>query len=253
MFLNYHPSQGTAARPDHHDPRRPWWKCPRKLPWSLDQGNNPPRAGAPSEIDFCPRHNPGWTVWALGWLEALLHSRRHILDNALCQNGNQFPESIPAADCQWWICKQPAYWVGFSQQLCKGGSELVGSTGQEGGHSIPNMIKERLIKGCGQERAWWFLLLGVPGNCKHTALQSTRLHPLEKAMAPHSSTLAWKIPWMEEPGRLQSMGSQSRTRLSNFTFTFHFHALEKEMATHSSVLAWRIPGTGKSDGLPSMG
>ena len=43
------------------------------------------------------------------------------------------------------------------------------------------------------------------------------------------------------------------TRLSAFTFTFHFHALEKEMATHSSVLAWRIPGTGKPDGLPSMG
>ena len=65
----------------------------------------------------------------------------------------------------------------------------------------------------------------------------------EKAMATHSSTLAWKIPWAEEPGRLQSMGSQSRTRLSNFTFTFHFHALEKEMATHSSVLAWIIPAT----------
>ena len=51
----------------------------------------------------------------------------------------------------------------------------------------------------------------------------------EKAMAPHSSTLAWKIPWTEEPGRLQSMGSLSRTWLSDFTFTFHFHALEKEM------------------------
>ena len=47
--------------------------------------------------------------------------------------------------------------------------------------------------------------------------------------------------------------AKSRTRLSDFTFTFHFHALEKEMATHSSVLAWRIPGTGESDGLPSMG
>ena len=46
---------------------------------------------------------------------------------------------------------------------------------------------------------------------------------------------------------------KSRTRLSDFTFTFHFHALEKEMATHSSVLAWRIPGTGKPGGLPSMG
>ena len=47
--------------------------------------------------------------------------------------------------------------------------------------------------------------------------------------------------------------AQSRTRLSDFTFTFHFHALEKEMATHSSVLAWRIPGTGESGRLPSMG
>ena len=45
---------------------------------------------------------------------------------------------------------------------------------------------------------------------------------------------------------------KGRTRLSNFTFTFHFHALEKEMATHSSVLAWRIPGTGEHGGLPSM-
>ena len=47
--------------------------------------------------------------------------------------------------------------------------------------------------------------------------------------------------------------SKSRTRLSDFTFTFHFHALEKEMATHPSVLAWRIPGKGEPDGLPSMG
>ena len=75
----------------------------------------------------------------------------------------------------------------------------------------------------------------------------------EKAMAPHSSTLAWRIPWTEEPGGLQSLGSLSRTRLSDFTFTFHFHPLEKEMATHSSVLAWRIPGTGEPGRLPSMG
>ena len=46
---------------------------------------------------------------------------------------------------------------------------------------------------------------------------------------------------------------KSRTRLSDFTLTFHFHALEKETATHSSVLAWRIPGTGEPGGLPSMG
>ena len=72
-------------------------------------------------------------------------------------------------------------------------------------------------------------------------------------MATHSSTLAWKIPCMEDSGGLQSMGSQSRTRLIDFTFTFHFLALEKEMATHSSVLAGRIPGTGVPGGLPSMG
>ena len=63
-------------------------------------------------------------------------------------------------------------------------------------------------------------------------------------MAPHSSTLAWKIPWAVESGRLQSMGSKSWIWLSNFTFTFHFHASEKEMTTHSSTLAWRIPGMG---------
>ena len=68
-------------------------------------------------------------------------------------------------------------------------------------------------------------------------------------MAPHSSTLAQKISWMEEPGGLQSMGS----RLRDFPFTFHFHALEREMATHSSVLAWRIPGTAEPGGLQSMG
>ena len=46
---------------------------------------------------------------------------------------------------------------------------------------------------------------------------------------------------------------RSRTRLNDFTLTFHFHALEREMATHFSVLAWRIPGTGESGGLPSLG
>ena len=61
-------------------------------------------------------------------------------------------------------------------------------------------------------------------------------------MASHSSTLTWKIPCLEEPGRLQSMGSLRVGHESDFTFTFHFHALEKETATHSSVLAWRILG-----------
>ena len=72
-------------------------------------------------------------------------------------------------------------------------------------------------------------------------------------VAPHSSTLAWKIPWTEEPGRLQSMGSLELGTTERLHFHFHFHALEKEMATHSSVLAWRIPGTGEPGRLPSMG
>ena len=71
-------------------------------------------------------------------------------------------------------------------------------------------------------------------------------------MAPHSSTLAWKIPWTEEPGGLQSVVMKSRTQLSNFTFTFHFDALEKEIAPHSSILAWKISLTKEAGGLQSM-
>ena len=76
---------------------------------------------------------------------------------------------------------------------------------------------------------------------------------MEKVIAPHSSTLARKIPWMEEPGRLQSMGLLRVGHNSDFTFTFHFHALEKAMATHSSVLAWRIPGMGEPGGCRLWG
>ena len=72
-------------------------------------------------------------------------------------------------------------------------------------------------------------------------------------MGIHSRIFAWRIPWTEEPGELQSMGPLSWTRLSGFTFAFHFHALEKEVATHSSGLAWRLPGTGEPVGLLSMG
>ena len=73
-------------------------------------------------------------------------------------------------------------------------------------------------------------------------------------MATHSSTLAWKIPWTEEPAWAAIHGvMKSRTLLSKFAFTFHFHALEKETTTHSSVLAWRIPRMGEPGGLLSMG
>ena len=70
-------------------------------------------------------------------------------------------------------------------------------------------------------------------------------------MALHSSSLAWKIPWAEEPGGLQSKGSL-RVDMTE-RLHFHFHALEREVANHSSVAAWRIPGTGEPGGLPSMG
>ena len=74
-------------------------------------------------------------------------------------------------------------------------------------------------------------------------------HCMEKAMAPHSSSLAWKIPWMEEPSRLQSMGSLRvrhdwATSLSLFTF-IHWR--------RKCVLAWRIPGMGEPGGLLSRG
>ena len=71
----------------------------------------------------------------------------------------------------------------------------------------------------------------------------------EKAMAPHSNILAWKISWMEEPGRLQGV-AKSQTPVSDFTFTF-MHWRRKWQPTR--VLAWRIPGMGDPNGLQSMG
>ena len=106
-----------------------------------------------------------------------------------------------------------------------------------------------------------------------------REDPLEKEMAIHSSTIAWKIPWTEEPGRLQSMRSQRVRHDFTFTFTTHIRAsliaqlvknppsmpetlvpflggedpLEKGKATHSSILDWRIPRTEEPGRLQSMG
>ena len=70
-------------------------------------------------------------------------------------------------------------------------------------------------------------------------------------MAPHSSTFAWKIPWMEEPGRLQSMGSLE----SDMTEQLHFHFSLSciGQGNGNPLLALRIPGTGEPGGLPSMG
>ena len=91
---------------------------------------------------------------------------------------------------------------------------------------------------------WWYLYMFLKelehllGEGDGTSLQYSCLeNPMDRG--------AW---WATVHGV-----ARSRTRLSEFTFIFHFHALEKEMATHFSVLAWRISGTGEPSGLPSMG
>ena len=99
----------------------------------------------------------------------------------------------------------------------------------------------------------WWLITNWKDKFICGVFINTYAELLEKAMAPHSSTLAWKIPRMEEPGGLQSMISRSWTWLSNFTFTFHSHALEKEMAIHSSTLAWKIPRMEEPHRLQSLG
>ena len=103
--------------------------------------------------------------------------------------------------------------------------------------------------------AWWAAFRGVAKS--RTRLSdftfTFHFHALENEMAPHSSPLAWKIPWTEEPGGLPSVGSRRVGHGCDFTFTFYLHALEKEMATHSSVLAWRFSGMGEPGGLLFMG
>ena len=107
----------------------------------------------------------------------------------------------------------------------------------------------------------WVRLFQKPPSKPHLtshwpSIAPTCIHHSEKAMATHSSTLAWQIPWMEQPCRLQSMGSLGvgHDRVNSLSlFIFHFHALEKAMAPHSSILAWKIPWTVEPGGLQSMG
>ena len=105
------------------------------------------------------------------------------------------------------------------------------NTGRQHHHHQSSVIRR------GEPGFWWVLTLDV-GEGNGTQLQYSCLeNPMDGG--------AW---WAAVHGVAKSW-----TRLSDFTFTFHFPALEKEMATHSSVLAWRIPGTGEPGGLPSMG
>ena len=106
----------------------------------------------------------------------------------------------------------------------------------------------------GKSHGWRSLVGYSPwGRKKSDTTERLHFHTLEKEMATHSSTLVWKIAWMEEPGGLQSMGSLRvghdwATSLS----LFHFLALEKEMATHSSILACKIAWMEEPGGLQSM-
>ena len=92
----------------------------------------------------------------------------------------------------------------------------------------------------------WNFKTGIMYGANYIFLITTHGTPLQYSCL--ESPMDWRAWWAAVPGV-----AKSRTRLSNFTFTFYFHALEKETATHSSVLAWRIPGTGEPGGLLSMG
>ena len=97
---------------------------------------------------------------------------------------------------------------------------------------------------------WWVWL-----SCCITCgkLESTALNSKCGQWHPTPVLLPGKYHGWRSLEGCSPWGRESRTRLSDFTFTFHFYALEKEMATHSSVLAWRIPGMGEPGGLPSLG
>ena len=111
---------------------------------------------------------------------------------------------------------------------------------REGEHVWPDHTKAQADTGRTPTWLWDMTMQGIAGA--RDVLRRKQWHPTPVHLSGKSHgrcSLVGCSPW-------------GRTRLSDFTFTFHFHALEKEMATHSSVLAWRIPGTGEPGGLPSM-
>ena len=123
-----------------------------------------------------------------------------------------------------------------------------------------------------QRRQWHPTPVLLPGKshgrrrlvgCSHGVARSrTRLsnftftfhfHTLEKEMATHSNTLAWKIPWTEEPGRLQSWGLQESDMTERLHFHFLLSCIGEGNGNPLQCSCWRIPGTGKPGGLPSLG
>ena len=98
-----------------------------------------------------------------------------------------------------------------------------------------------------------YIALNPPQKCVLKSIFEVYLHTKEKAMAPYSSTFAWKIHGRRSLVGCSPWGREESGTTERLHFHFQFHALEEEMATHSSVLAWRIPGTGEPGGLLSMG
>ena len=127
-----------------------------------------------------------------------------------------------------------------SLPICYQGRPKIRITDDENPEEVSAVLARRYFKGIlkGEESFIILYYRHCDGEGNGTLLQCSCL---ENPMGGE----AW---WAAVHGVVKS-----QTRLSVFTFTFHFHALEKEMATHSSVLAWRIPGTGEPGGLPSMG
>ena len=105
-----------------------------------------------------------------------------------------------------------------------------------------------------RQEYWSELPFSPPGD-----LPDPGIEPMDPALSGEGNGTPLQYSCLENPmdggawWAAVHRVAKSQTRLSDFTFTFHFHALEKEMATHSSVLAWRIPGTGEPGGLLSMG
>ena len=87
----------------------------------------------------------------------------------------------------------------------------------------------------------------------HTRLEKASLTKLEKAMAPHSSTFAWKIPWTEEPGRLQPMGSLESDITERLHFHFSFSCTGEGNGNPLQCSCLENPRDGEHGGLPSMG
>ena len=105
---------------------------------------------------------------------------------------------------------------------------------------------------------WGFELIFIKWWNRHSpqsTLYKTKWYStmMEKAMAPHSSTFAWKIPWTEEPGRLQSAGSLQSDTTEWLHFHFSLSCIGEGNGNPLQCFAWKIPGTGKPGGLPSMG